>query len=442
MKNNRRYPIGKQTSDLMSDLHRVVRACEQGRLGAAEQMCKKVLGQSPNLPQALHLMGVISFRQGAPDQAVKYLRDAVAQEPAYSLALNDLGNILHELGRIDEAIATFRRLLELEPDQPMALNNLAVILKDKGEVREAISLLLHAIHLDPIHIPSLLNLAYAYIKQDALDCAIDAFQRVSQIDPLNVEPLRVLAHTYRVVGDDEKTVETYRRWLAIEPDCEIAKHMLSAYSPGQSPPRATEDFVREEFNQFAESFDKKLALLKYRGPELVLEQVASRYRAPSGSLDILDAGCGTGLVGVQLRPFARTLTGVDLSGGMLAQARRRGVYDELIEGDLCAYVEQKHAAFDLVTVIETLIYFGELSNPLRLLASSIRPGGALAFTLEAATDPTIDFLLTRSGRYVHGQAYVESTVAAAGFGSFETFAVELREEKGVVVNGLLVWAGR
>ena len=52
---------------------------------------------------------------------------------------------------------------------------------------------------------------------------------------------------------------------------------------------------------------------------------------PSKQLDVLDAGCGTGLCGPLLAPYARRLIGVDLSEGMLALAKEKHVYDALIK---------------------------------------------------------------------------------------------------------------
>ena len=43
--------------------------------------------------------------------------------------------------------------------------------------------------------------------------------------------------------------------------------------------------------------------------------------APRGELEIVDAGCGTGLLAPHLRPYARRLVGVDLSPKMLEKAR-------------------------------------------------------------------------------------------------------------------------
>ena len=89
---------------------------------------------------------------------------------------------------------------------------------------------------------------------------------------------------------------------------------------------------------------------------------------PSKSLDVLDAGCGTGLCGPLVAPYARRLTGVDLSAGMLAQAKEKNVYDALMKGELTEYLRDSREAFDLIVSADTLVYFGgleDVSRPLR-----------------------------------------------------------------------------
>ncbi len=442
MKRKKPSRARQHKSDPRDDLNRAVNACEEGRLVEAARACQSALSQAPTWAQALHVLGVIRLRQGDQRQAIKHLQEAILHEPAYGPAYNDLGNLLHETGRLEEAIIAFKQQIDLEPTQPSGFNNLAIVLKDQGKVTEAIKLCQRAIALAPNHLPATLNLAYAYLKQDNLTDAIVAFELAVKLAPQNSEPLRVLAHIYRIVGNDEKTLKTYQRWLAIDPGCAIARHMYDAYTAELSPTRATDEFVREEFDRFAESFDRKLTLLKYRIPEAVCAKVAHHFPEPKSELDILDAGCGTGLVGVQLRPFARTLTGVDLSSGMLAQARRRAVYDKLVEMELVAYLKSQSQAFDLITVIETFIYFGELLEPLQALANALRPGASLVFTVESATDPLTEYRLKRSGRYVHGKNYLESCLVNAGFRDPEIATVELREEKGEAVHGFLVWCTR
>ena len=105
------------------------------------------------------------------------------------------------------------------------------------------------------------------------------------------------------------------------------------------PARASDAYIEKTFDSFAASFDAKLAkLLDYRAPALVAEMLAHAGVDAARSLDVLDAGCGTGLCGPLVAPYARRLVGVDLSEAMLDRARARNVYDELVTGELTAYL--------------------------------------------------------------------------------------------------------
>ena len=73
---------------------------------------------------------------------------------------------------------------------------------------------------------------------------------------------------------------------------------------------------------------------------LVAEAVAAALGGPKGTLDVLDAGCGTGWCGPHVRPYARRLTGVDLSPAMIERAEARRVYDELVVAELTEYLAE------------------------------------------------------------------------------------------------------
>ena len=88
-------------------------------------------------------------------------------------------------------------------------------------------------------------------------------------------------------------------------------------------------------------FEQALERLDYRAPQLVSTAMAEELPKPSASLDILDAGCGTGLCGPRVRPYARRLVGVDLSSAMLDKARAAGAYDELVDAELTAFMPTK-----------------------------------------------------------------------------------------------------
>ncbi len=206
--------------------------------------------------------------------------------------------------------------------------------------------------------------------------------------------------------------------------------------------------MQTTFDRFAASFDDVLTRLEYRAPALCGELVG-RLLGPAPAqrqdgLAVLDAGCGTGLCGPILRPYARSLQGVDLSTGMLARAAGRAIYDVLDEAELGAWLAARPAAWDLIVSADTLCYFGALDQAIAAAAGALRENGHLVFTVErtleqdAAASPA--FHLHAHGRYSHTEAYVRQVLADAGLETLQLDHVELRKEATKPVLGLLLGA--
>jgi predicted TPR repeat methyltransferase len=126
----------------------------------------------------------------------------------------------------------------------------------------------------------------------------------------------------------------------------MIRYSLAALGAEPSPALPPQHYIVGLFDMYAETFDRDLVdKLNYQSPRL-LAQLIARSVPADARLDILDIGCGTGLMGEGLRALKRTLTGVDLSPNMLEQARRRGIYDRLIETDIVAFLETQTDQFD------------------------------------------------------------------------------------------------
>ena len=159
---------------------------------------------------------------------------------------------------------------------------------------------------------------------------------------------------------------------------------------------------------------------------------------------MLDAGCGTGLCGPLLRPYARRLVGVDLSAGMLAKAKEQDVYDDLVKAELTAFLGGVSQAFDLIASADTLVYFGALNPVLAAAATALRPGGRFVFTLERVEDehPPDGFRLHPHGRYSHTGDYLTRAMAEAGLTACSIKSAVLRKEIGQAVSGIVVVASK
>ena len=97
---------------------------------------------------------------------------------------------------------------------------------------------------------------------------------------------------------------------------------------------------------------------------------------------VLDAGCGTGLVGALLKKSgAASLTGIDYSPGMLAKAEAKQVYDSLDKMDMNEPLPLPSNSFDATTCIGTFTATHVKPDAVRELVRVTRSGGALIFTV-------------------------------------------------------------
>jgi len=119
---------------------------------------------------------------------------------------------------------------------------------------------------------------------------------------------------------------------------------------------------------------------------------------------ILDAGCGTGLVGQALRTLGFTrLEAIDASPEMLALARAKGVYQRLHQVDLEGPLGL-HEFYDGVACAGTFTFGHVGPAALARLASVTRAGGHICFTVHEGAYAEFDFrahidALEESGRW-------------------------------------------
>jgi len=373
-----------------------------GRLAEAEQQYRRVLRKAPTQFDALHLLGALCGQTERFDEALELLNRALAQRPDSAAALNNLGNTLGSLGRHAEAVQAFERALALRPADARALANRGTSLRALQQPQQALASFDAALALKPDHAEALIGRA---------ECLL-ALHRKAQ------------------------AVETLRRALPLGVQVEQIRYALAALGEDEVPPTAPAAYVQALFDGYAQNFDQHLVgKLGYRTPELLMAEL--QRAGPPGAADVIDLGCGTGLCGPLLRPLARRLVGVDLSGQMLARARELGVYDELVQADLVAALAGQGSGLDIAVAADVFVYIGELQPVFAATAAALRPGGLFAFSVEAGEDGC-DFRLNARRRYAHSPAYLQRLAAAHGLAVESSTRSAIRKEGDEAVDGLLV----
>jgi predicted TPR repeat methyltransferase len=182
--------------------------------------------------------------------------------------------------------------------------------------------------------------------------------------------------------------------------------------------------------------------LSYRAPELLYRAVAAAQagrRMKFGS--VLDLGCGTGLAALPFRPVSDWMVGVDLSPAMLAQARAKGLYDRLVEGEVLRFLAAEaalKARYHLILAGDVFVYLDDLAPVLRAAAQVLAPSAMLAFSVETHDGDGV--LLRDTLRYAHGEAHVQAALVAAALRPVSLDFASTRTEKGAPVPGLIVTA--
>lgn len=261
---------------------------------------------------------------------------------------------MHEAsGEPDRALAAYERARSLLPDDPRSSKSIGRTLLKLGWIDAAIANFRDTLRRDPDDVDSLLGLGNALLQLGDAEGALARYRDVLRLDPGN-DPANGITHLVAALG-------------------------------GAHSDKAPDRYVAKLFDQHAERFDSILVNdLRYAIPRQIAEMLAAQ-RGDSGSVwEVLDLGCGTGLVGEALAPHACRIVGVDLSSNMLAKARERGVYERLANAELVEMMRQERAStFDVVTAADVFIYVGKLDDAIREIARVVRPGGWVAFSVES-----------------------------------------------------------
>ena len=242
-----------------------------------------------------------------------------------------------------------------------------------------------------------------------------------------------LAH---IIGRRGDARVAYEKYLSLEPDDAEIKHILVALRDEAPPSRAPDECIQQLYERFSSFYESNVCDdLDYQGPDRIRELAQAALGDREG-LALLDLGCGTGLAGVQLKPRAARMVGIDLSPQMVELARARNLYDRLEVAEITDWLHRSSDHFDLIAACDCLIYFGDLRQVVVPAAQLLNQGGAVVFTVERGD--RYPFHLTDSDRYTHHPDHIREVAEEAGLRVVCLEEGYLRMEYGKEVTGLFV----
>ena len=405
---------------------------DQGKLNEAIDVYKKAISINPDYSQAYNNMGNALKNQGKLSEAVEVLNVAVAIEPEYADAHNNLSVVLREQGKLQEAIKASKRALSIKPDSAEAYNNMGNTLKDQLKPAEALEAYNSALSIKSDFAEAYNNIGALLNEQGKLEDALLAFEKAIVINPDYADVYNNMGGSLREQGRIDEAIDAFKKVISINPDHESAKHMLSSLS-GDTPKTAPKQYVESLFDGYAAKFENSLTgNLGYNIPGLITNLLVELSRSKSlGS--VLDLGCGTGLLGSEIKNYCSNLEGVDLSDRMLKIADQKKVYSNLSKIDIVEYLSSHQLSFDYFIALDVFIYVGDLYEIFRLIKSKNKKPGKLVFSTEHTEKD--GYHLLQTGRYSHSKSYIESLCREFGYEISHFSISDLRKERKVYLEG-------
>lgn len=429
-----------RAQEFVSQLQYVEKLIVDERLNDAARMLNNMVKTAPNDPRLFLLGSLMAEAANNPAGTLAAAQKAVELAPSWPVASIRLAGVYSAQGQTQLAVETAEQAL-FEATQDNSLNTdyltraAAIAIKCQHYPQAALwAEQACGLAPDSAQLKHLMAEAFAFNGQ--FEEAIALYSTLLEQDPANTAILfnRLLA--YNSTNQPTLAHHDAKQLLALEPDNETFRYYVALFK-GETPATQPASVVTSLFNATAAEFDQHLVgTLQYTLPRDVAKMIMGWY--PDKKLDLLDLGCGTGLLGASLGPVNGVIVGVDLSGEMIAQAYRHNVYAQFNQVNvLDALHSTQDSHYDVITALDVFIYVGDLTTVIPNAHRILTQGGRFVFSCEAAPDSVETFALQSTQRYVHQQKHVQQLLSTAGFKNIHIESSTLRYEANEPVLGFI-----
>ena len=403
----------------------------------------KLAISSSHDPRLFLLGAQLALAAGNPDGALKAARQAHDLAPDWPVGTFHLANILERRGEFSEAYSITCQAVDQTDAQGITdailLRSAASTAIECGQHRQALEWLRRTQTSDSLDPPTAYRIGLLLSEIGDHLAAIEAFDALEIGFPANASVL--IARRYAALGANrlDIAIRDGEVLLAGDPDNLEHQYYLSI-AHGETPLTKPASVIALHFDNVARSLDQGFA---DTAQHLIHEHVAHLIHQwhSDQMADVLDLGCGTGLLGAALGPIKGVLVGVDLSGGMLAYSSRRGGYDSLHHVNLLdALVATPQDLYHVITALGAIAHVGDLSSVMPNASRVLVPGGHFVFFCETSPKDAADFVLQHNYRYSYQSSYVQRLLEQAGFTNILMKDFVVGQRVGQPVTGLLVTA--
>jgi tetratricopeptide (TPR) repeat protein len=205
--------------------------------GPAEAQ-KKTPKNSEKDPQYQYEKGVIAFRYGLTDEAIRYGELAVGLDPGHYGGWTLLGSAHFRKGEVAEAVVAFEKAAALRPDLSDAHANLGQAYLEANELDKAEAELTKACHNDG-NAAAAFNLSKLHLKQKKLEQALDDVGNSIRKDGRNAGAYNLKGVVLNELGRYAEAAGSFKAGLVLSPeDINLQINLGIAYINSGQPDKA------------------------------------------------------------------------------------------------------------------------------------------------------------------------------------------------------------
>jgi len=143
----------------------------------------------------------------------------------------------------------------------------------------------------------------------------------------------------------------------------------------------TPEELNKAYSDWACEYDRDTCnVMGYVGPKVAAEILDQHLEDRDAK--VLDAGCGTGLVGEVLKDMGyESIEAMDYSPDMICEAEKKAVYENVFQADMNKRLEVPDNVYDAIICVGTFTYAHVGPEAFEEMVRVTRPGGYICFTI-------------------------------------------------------------
>lgn len=410
-----------------------------GQAEPAQLAARCATAAEPQRMSGWNALGLAAMENAAFDEALGAFERGLKLSPGYPALRLHRAQCLRRLGRLNDAGQAFFELVQADPNLLEAWRGLAAVNAAVGNNDLALECRTRALALRPQDPELRLEHAIAQLLHEQVDAAVGSIEALITDGHGDAQAWAWLGRAQLKRGEREAARAAFLEAKQRDPQDQVAAHFLAALT-GELPSGVESDYIRRLFDDFAGHFESTLVgKLGYATPARLAAFI--HEQAGDAFASVLDLGCGTGLMAVELAAEGRVIDGVDLSTRMLDGARAKGLYRSLYAAEVLEFLRGLEQRWDLIVAADVFVYIADLAPVFTAALERLPPGGVFAFSIERSASDATE-LPAETGRYRHASQALHAQLAACGFVDIAEQQVEIRLEKGEPVAGVLMLAKR